>query len=131
EARDALIDILAQVADFMSPGNPFVMAGKAEDWNSVLRLVSGQIGELNPTLFEGVGSWSGRSGYRYRGLPDQQAAALSGVKSHISALSSTLSGHATAIVREWIELAATVLKYLIEQTENASRFVTADPLEWL
>lgn len=111
--------------------SPFAMMTAANEWNRVLRLVSGQIGELDATLFMGVESWTGRSGYSYRGLPGQQADALSGMTSHLDALSSMMSGHATGIVDEWVKMAKELFDYLLKQIDNVSAFITADPLEWL
>ncbi|GAA3593354.1 hypothetical protein GCM10022198_16520 [Klugiella xanthotipulae] len=131
EAETAVSDILSELGELMSPGNPFIMKTMADSWDEVNRHLTGSVGPMADESFCATTSWTDAMGQQYSKLPAIQRAALEGLLPHVDSMRTLLRTHATDIVDLWGDLIEEIFDLAIDAIPLASKFINANPLKWL
>lgn len=131
QAAQGAADIAAEVAQLMSPGNPFALKGMANEWDNIYTILSGVAGSISGDKFYATETWKDGMGVYYAKVPDGQSAALQGMLPHIENMRSYLREHADEILRLWADLCEEIADFVIEAVPLASKFISANPLKWV
>ncbi|MRG59795.1 hypothetical protein GE115_07930 [Agromyces sp. CFH 90414] len=138
EVREKLKEAIEQfdaffetIADYLSPGNPFAMYAKRDDWETVKIKITGAKSTVTGDYLFADDTWKGAEGDRYGELAGRQVMAMETLEGYVDSLMNFLSDYAQKILNAWIDFGETLILYLLDQIDAASAFITADPLEWL
>jgi hypothetical protein len=131
EAVAQFTEFLQTIADYMSPGNPFAMFAKRDDWETVKTKVTSAKSTITGDYLSADTTWKGAEGDRYGDLAGRQTMAMDTLAGYVDSLMNFLSDYAKKILDAWIDFGETLIMYLLDQVNAASSFITADPLEWL
>ncbi|MGO1507481.1 MAG: hypothetical protein ACTHZW_07010 [Microbacteriaceae bacterium] len=124
-------EFVLTIGDYLSPGNPFVMYAKRDDWLQVKRDVTSSKTTITSEYLKADTTWKGSTGDGYGDLAGRQRIAIDTIAGYTDSMANFLSDYAKKILDSWIEFGARLITYLIDQIDAAAAFVTADPLEWL
>lgn len=130
KAIDTFTDFLAAVGDYLSPGNPFAMFAKHEQWSDITSAMTAEASNIEGAYLRADSTWKGAIGERYGDLASRQAMAVAAVTSQMDALMTFLSDYAHKVVDTWIAFAEDIINYTVDQIQAASEFISANPLEW-
>ncbi|MFV0374455.1 hypothetical protein [Microbacterium sp.] len=128
---ELFMEALVQLA---SPGNPFWFWESANTWTEVLKLISGQVSYMSADVvgkFPALTSWVSEDAAVYQSMPSLQTGATNGAVEYITALAAHLDAHGMQVADLWFELAMMVVDGAQLIAGSVSKFLTADPLEWL
>lgn len=131
EAVKKFNEFMATIADYLSPGNPFAMYAKRNEWESVKGKVTSSGSTILGEYLKADTTWKGTTGDGYSDLAGRQRIAIDTLAGYTDSMMNFLADYARKILDSWIKFAATLITYLIDQVDAGFAFVTADPLEWL
>lgn len=131
EAVEQFNAFMQTMAEYLSPGNPFAMYSKRDDWLEVKRKVTSSKTTITDSYLKADTSWKGSTGDGYSDLAARQLMAIDTLAGYTDSMMNFLADYAKKILDAWIEFGARLLSYLLDQVDAAASFVTADPLEWL
>lgn len=131
EAVEQFNAFLEEIGSYLSPGNPFSLRKKQEDWVEVKRLVTGSKTTVEASHLRADDSWKGDVGDGYGALIERQHLSIDTLAGYADSMATFLSNYASKILNAWIDFGERLLTYLIEQVDAVSEFISADPLEWL
>ncbi|WDG19481.1 hypothetical protein [Microbacterium sp. Clip185] len=124
-------EFLATIADYLSPGNPFAMYAKQDEWILVKQKISGSRTTITADYLKADTSWKGDPGDGYGALAGRQSTAMETVVGYVDGMIDFLSDYAQKILNTWIDFAKRIATYVLDQINAGASFITADPLEWL
>lgn len=131
KASEKFAEFLAAVADYLSPGNPFVMQRMSDDWVLVKTKITGSKTTITGEYLRADSTWKGATGDRYGDLAGRQRLAIDTLAGYTDSMINFLSDYSKKILEAWIDFGSRLLVYMIDQVDAAAAFITADPLEWL
>lgn len=131
EAIEKYNEFMATLAEYLSPGNPFAMYAKRDDWLTVKQDVTSSKTTITAEYLKADTTWKGSTGDGYADLAGRQRIAIDTLAGYTDSMMNFLADYAKKILDSWIEFGARILTYLIDQVDAAAAFITADPLEWL
>lgn len=121
----------ASVADYLSPGNPFAMYSKRDDWLTAKQKISSSKTTVTAEYLKADTTWKGSTGDGYSDLAGRQRMALDTLQGYTDSMMNFLADYAKKILDAWISFGARLITYFIDQVDAASEFISADPLKWL
>lgn len=130
-AADGVGEILYEVGQLLSPGNPFAMKAMADNWDAINSILTGAVGGLGDDKFYATSSWTDGMGQYYSQVPAGQRAALEGLVPHVENMRTYLRGHSTNIIQLWWDLYEEIADFVIEALPLAAKFITGNPIKWL
>lgn len=131
EAAQGTADIAAEVAQLLSPGNPFALKAMANEWDAINVVLTGVVGSLGDDKFYATSSWQDGMGRYYANVPAGQRAALEGLIPHVDNMRSYLRTHSDNIIQLWWNLYEEVVAFAIDAIPLGSQFIQANPIKWL
>lgn len=131
EAVEAFNEFMRTIADYLSPGNPFVMYAIRDEWLEAKRKVTSSQSTITSGYLKADTTWKGDPGSGYADLAQRQHDAAVTVAGYTDSMMNFLADYAQKILDAWIDFGARLITYFIDQVDAAAAFVTADPLEWL
>lgn len=131
EAGGGVGDILSEIGQLLSPGNPFAMKAMATSWDEINRILTGTVGPMSDSFFYAPRTWTDSVGVRYAGVPSQQKGALEGLIPHVGSMREYLRQHADTLIKHWWDLCLEITDLVIDAIPLASKFISANPLKWL
>lgn len=124
-------EFTSTMAKYLSPGNPFAMYAKRDDWIEVKQKITSSKTTITSEYLKADTTWKGSTGDGYSDLAGRQRIALDTLAGYTDSMMNFLADYAKKILDSWIEFGARLITYLIDQVDAGFAFVTADPLEWL
>jgi hypothetical protein len=131
QAAEGAADIAEEVAQLLSPGNPFALKMMANEWDNINTVLTGVVGSLGDDKFYATASWQDGMGRYYANVPAGQRAALEGLVPHVENMRTYLREHSDNIIRLWWDLYEEVVSFVIDAIPLASKFISANPIKWL
>jgi len=138
QVRDALQEaikkfgeFLMTIADYLSPGNPFAMYAKQDQWLAVKQKVTGSRTTISSGYLKADTTWKGDPGDHYGDLANRQDTAMSTLAGYIDGMIDFLGSYAQKVLDAWIDFGERFLTYQVDGTKAGSEFISADPLKWL
>ncbi|QAY72879.1 hypothetical protein ET445_05515 [Agromyces protaetiae] len=125
------VEFCETIADYMSPGNPFAMFAKSNEWATIKRKITSTKSLVTSDYLRADDTWKGDPGDGYSDLAGRQRMAMDTLAGYTDSMISFLSDYGTKILDAWIEFGATLITYFLDQIDAGASFITADPLEWL
>ncbi|MFC4224035.1 hypothetical protein [Lysinibacter cavernae] len=130
EAVNGINELMAEIAKFLSPGDPFQLIEIASSWVTVRKGLSGLTTPIE-TDFRAGKYWSGRVGDNYENLPALQATAVAAIGAKPKEFADALNSHAISVISVWFGICDSIASYMLDQTKNIAEFVSASPTKWL
>lgn len=131
EAVDKFSEFIETIAEYLSPGNPFGLLKKFDNWVEVKKSLTESKTHIETSYLKANSSWKGDLGEQYGPLIDRQHLAIDTLVSYSDYMADFLNEYATSILDTWIEFGETLVGYILDQIDAGAAFITADPLEWL
>jgi len=131
EAEKGAQDLVLELGELLSPGNPFIMKVIADNWDSANRKLTGAVGPLSDDRFLATTTWTDDMGVRYAKVPAGQKAALESILPHLESMRVLMRTHADRILQLWWDIYEEIADFVIEALPLAANFIQANPLKWL
>lgn len=130
-AEKAAADMIYELGQLLSPGNPFLMKVIADNWDAVNTKLTGASGPMDDSSFRANKTWTDTMGQRYADVPSMQKAALDGLLPLLDSMRQYMRTHADTIIQLWWDIWEEIVDFVIVALPLIAQFLAVNPLKWL